>query len=260
MFKNEALRLKEWLTYHYVCGFKNYVLIDDHSTDASRSVIKEVTDKFSDISVQVLPNDLGELGFKGGVDTERYRGSHALLDVINYNFKKAFDLLKEKKPIIGYYDVDEFLFSKSKPVADEVRRLFQVSPEVVMLAAMDFQADYLKFSVDRGWITAQTTAETTDQERRSTGRSETRKCFINLERSVNFFIAPELRPASARALGIVTPHNLGIGEDTSKVAVPSYDELAFLHYRHVPYYTYLTYSGRNQHVAEISLAAQKLWQ
>jgi hypothetical protein len=250
MFKNEKARLLEWLTYHYVCGFRRFVLVNDYSTDDSLAIIDK-TRRLPGIEITVLNNELRSLPFSGGSDTERYRGSVELCQALMANYRRVFEMLKGEGPIIGYFDVDEFLFSKTGPVSEVMLKIFEAHPEVSMLMLMDYQADFLKFDFNKSWITQQSTAQTSEQERASNERSTTRKCFLNLARSHDFFIAPGVG-------GLLQMHDFGrvgmVGNYT-----PGGEELAFLHYRHIPYNYRITYSEENVVVREIGKQAKALW-
>jgi hypothetical protein len=251
MFKNEGPRLLEWLTYHYVCGFKRFVLVDDHSTDNSRAIIDKVRQRLSGIEITVLNSELRNLPFSGGAETERYRGSEELCRTLMANYRRVFEMLKGENPIIGYFDVDEFLFSKVGQVSEVVVNIFEANHEALMLLLMDYQADYSKFKVELGWLTQQSTAQTSEQERASNERSTTRKCFLNLARSHAFFL--EHGPGT-----LLQMHDFGRAEMPGNHTTGG-EELAFLHYRCVPYNHRITYSDENAVVREIGRQAKALW-
>lgn len=67
-FKNESLRIVEWLEYHRDRGIHDFILVDDHSTDDSVQKIQSV----KGISAKILSSELPPLEFLNSQDTEAY--------------------------------------------------------------------------------------------------------------------------------------------------------------------------------------------
>ena len=62
-FKNESLRIVEWLEYYRDRGIKDFILINDNSTDDSIQKINSVPN----VSVTMINFDLPEVNFSAPI-------------------------------------------------------------------------------------------------------------------------------------------------------------------------------------------------
>jgi hypothetical protein len=73
-FKNESLRIVEWLEYYRDRGIEDFILINDNSTDDSVQKINSVPN----VSVTIISSDLPEVNFFSSDQTEKYRDNEEL--------------------------------------------------------------------------------------------------------------------------------------------------------------------------------------
>ena len=185
-FKNESLRIVEWLEYHRDQGIYDFILVDDHSTDDSVEKIKSVTG----IRATVLPSELPPLKFMNSQDTEAYRGNERLAKVIVLNFNKVFQYVKEhyhQNTVLGFIDFDEFLFADAsqKSVATLIAENIE---SYAVMSVSSFEVDSRKFHVTNGSVLKQTTRSMSVKSRALSTRNFVVKSFIN-------FSSPNLKYA-----------------------------------------------------------------
>lgn len=185
-FKNESLRIVEWLEYHRDQGIYDFILVDDHSTDDSVQKIQSV----KGISAKILSSELPPLEFLNSQDTEAYRGNERLAKVIVLNFNKVFQYVRQhydQDTVLGFIDFDEFLFSDAthQSVANLIAE--NIKPYVVM-SVSSFEVDSRKFNVADGPVLSQTTRSMSVKSRALSTRNFVVKSFIN-------FSSPNLRYA-----------------------------------------------------------------
>jgi hypothetical protein len=185
-FKNESLRIVEWLEYHRDQGIHDFILVDDHSTDDSVEKIKSVTG----IRATVLPSELPPLEFMNSQDTEAYRGNERLAKVIVLNFNKVFQYVKahyDHNTALGFIDFDEFLFSDASQQSVASLIAENIQPYAVM-SVSSFEVDSRKFHVTSGPVLQQTTRSMSVKSRALSTRNFVVKSFIN-------FASPNLKYA-----------------------------------------------------------------
>lgn len=185
-FKNESLRIVEWLEYHRGQGIHDFILVDDHSSDDSVEKIKSVTG----IRTKILPSELPSLEFLNSQDTEAYRGNERLAKVIVLNFNKVFQYVRQyydRNTVLGFIDFDEFLFSDAsqKSVATLLAENIQ---SYAVMSVSSFEVDSRKFHVTNGPVLTQTTRSMSVKSRALSSRNFVVKSFIN-------FSSPNLKYA-----------------------------------------------------------------
>jgi len=224
-FKNEEKRIQEWILYHKSLGIKDFCLVNDYSTDKSIELIKSI----HDVNVDILNSDCPELlYFKNSEMTEIYKGNVLLAHNIITNFKKIHNFCLNKygeNIIIGYFDVDEFIFSNSN--YDVIETILKNIKDWPVLSLHSLEVDSTKFTLN-SWVTLQTTKAMSEKSKFKSTRATTKKSFQNLSlRSLcNNFNYYNLEIGSYI-------HNGGVPED--KTYTIPINELAFLHYRNPVY-------------------------
>jgi hypothetical protein len=185
-FKNESLRIVEWLEYYRDRGIKDFILINDNSTDDSIQKINSVPN----ISVTIINSDLPEVNFFSSNQTEKYRDNEELQKSIVHNFNRVFNLVKsyaDNNLILGFIDVDEFIFSSkdneniSDLIIDEIK-----SYAVISLSS--YEVDSRLFDLKSGSLLAQCTRSMTTEKRLACTRNWITKSFINFS-SINLNFA-----------------------------------------------------------------------
>jgi len=221
-FKNESLRIEEWLRYHKELGFNDFVLMDDHSNDNSIEIAKSI----NGINVEVLSRIDAELSFKGAVDTDLYRGNSNFAEMISRSFMIIHEHVYKKygnNSIIGFFDIDEFIFSEEE--LDVIKTIVNEIKDLPVLSLWGFEVNSDKFQVNGKWITLQTTNSMSMNNKLKSTKSTNIKSFQNLmfKHKTNFF---NDCLTFKNYGGII--HNGGINDQNYP---PDCSKLAFLHYR-----------------------------
>jgi hypothetical protein len=227
-FKNESLRLKEWLLYNKCLGIKDFILIDDHSNDDSVEIINSI----DGINVHILKSQTEVLHYENSKDTNNYAGMSNLAKNIITNFKMAHNYCLQKygKNIyLGFFDVDEFIFYENYycvNLVNLIERLMGDKP-VLSLGSLEVNSDL--FEVTGQWVTKQTTKAISFDNKKISSRSETVKSFQNLNYSDMsvFYKTPMNLYGHHIHYGGVNPH---------ECAFAPLEECAFLHYRKPMYH------------------------
>lgn len=224
-YKNESSRIEEWIRYHKEIGIVDFVLVDDHSVDNSKDIAKSI----NDINIEILENEQAELSFNGGINTEKYRGSTQLAKTICNNFIRIHEYCYAKygeEIIIGFFDIDEFIFSEKELDIPKTINDFIKDEPVISLYSLEVNSD--KFEVGSEWITLQTTNSMSMENKLKSTRDTVIKSFQNLsfKNKIDFF-TPCFNFNNFYNYGAII-HNGGINDETKK---PHYSDLAFLHYR-----------------------------
>lgn len=179
-YKNESKRILEWILYHKTLGIKDFILVDDYSTDNSI----EIAESIDGINVEIIPSIRKPTRHYNGEFTNAYQFDSVLHYNIAANFKNVFEVCKEKygkECIIGYYDIDEFLFSPllSEDDFDITKIILDEIKDWPVLSLHCFEVNSDKFNLD-SWITLQTTNTTNEKNRKISPRYECIKSFTNL--------------------------------------------------------------------------------
>lgn len=176
-FKNEGLRIVEWLEYYRDKGIKDFILVNDNSTDNSVQKINSVLD----ISVTILNSEFPESNFVGSTQTERYKDNQDLQKSIVHNFNRVFSLVKsynEKNIILGFIDVDEFIFSieQGQNLSSLIAKF--IKPYAV-LSLSSYEVDSRLFDLQSGNLLGQCTKSMSTEKRFQCTRNWITKSFIN---------------------------------------------------------------------------------
>lgn len=226
-FKNEEARLQEWLLYHKTLGITNFVLVDDHSTDRSVEIINSI----KGINVDIIKSEFSPIQcFSNSKDTNRYAGNGSLAMNIAQNYKIIHDFVVKKygtECYLGYFDVDEFIFSKNNE--DIIKILNDNAENYPTLMLSSLEVNSFKFNTVDGWLTLQTTNSMSEENRQKSTRSETIKSFQNLKLKDQFNFFENIQYYN---IGIFI-HAGAIHPSKGKYINPN--NLAFLHYRHPMY-------------------------
>jgi hypothetical protein len=219
-FKNEQDRLEEWLLYYRELGIKDFILVNDHSTDNSVEIIKSI----KDVNVNILNSQTNPLQFYNGNNTDKYRGNLQLAYNIILNFTRIHNYcLKHygKNTALGFFDVDEFIFTNTPDlVTNVIKKLIHENP---VLSIYSLEVNSEKFDLN-SWVTLQTTESMSIENRLKSTRAGVVKSFQNLNfvEIIDFFNDYE-------------PYDVGIpihwGATKIPRDFPDTELLAFLHYR-----------------------------
>lgn len=225
-FKNEALRIEEWLKYHQELGFKDFVLMDDNSNDDSIKIAKSI----NNINVDILTFKNNRTAFNGSIDTDRYRGSTEFAKNISDSFIKIHNYCYDKygkDVVIGFFDVDEFIFSENN--LDITSFIKEKINDLPVLSIFGFEVNSNNFNVNNGWVTLQTTLSMSYENKLKSTKKTNIKSFqnLNFKDKISFF-EPCLKYGNYG--GII--HNGGVNDEN---VPPNYLDLAFLHYRYPIY-------------------------
>lgn len=228
-FKNEQLRLKEWLLYNKALGITDFILVDDYSTDESVNIIKNI----KDITVHILPSMAEKTGYSGSVDTNVYAGISHLAQNMVMNYKQIHKYCLNtygKEVYLGFFDVDEFIFYKeykSKPLTSIIQENIKDNP-VLCFGSLEVNSDLFDLNKSE-WITQQTTTAMSFQSKFEGTRKDTVKAFQNLSyNNLNIFYK-----TSERLYGHHI-HSGGVPSDLCSFA--RLEDCAFLHYRQPIYH------------------------
>lgn len=222
-FKNEALRLKEWLLYNKEIGVSNFILINDHSTDDSIDIIKSI----KDITVHIINAKTPQTTFNNSRDTNSYQGDLTLAAnlITHYRYAHNFCLnTYGRDTYLGFFDVDEFIFYPEYPnknLLDIIENKFNNKP---VLAIGSLEVDSNLFDVNVGYITKQTTRAMSFENKSKGTRYTTVKSFQNLQYNDLTIFYKE--PAHEYGHHI---HHGGVRPDDASFM--PLNECAFLHYR-----------------------------
>lgn len=240
-FKNEAHRLREWVLFHKEQGISDFVLMNDNSSD-------DYLDKLSKIkktNIAILKSEESTTVYKNSEETNNYAGNLTLARSLSLNFKKILDYVKKEigtDVVLGYFDVDEFIFSETSNIHDVLESYKNFS----MTSVFSYEVDSNRFDPNKPWVTLQTTRSFSDENRIKGSRNQTVKTFCNLRHPDKniFFTSGESDYGGNIHLGGVNPtywnpnkvekmypefqtENRCIFSDTKK--------LKFLHYRKPAY-------------------------
>lgn len=230
-FKNESLRLKEWLLYNKQLGINDFILIDDHSTDNSVKVIKSI----KGINVHILQSQTEKLDYESSKDTDVYAGISSLAKNIIQNFKIAHNYCLQKygtNTYLGFFDVDEFIFYKnyeSVKLVNLIEKLIQDKP---VLSVGSLEVDSNLFQVTGEWVTQQTTKAVSFDNKKISTRADTVKSFQNL----NY---PDLSIFYKSPINLYGYHIHYGGVSPSECSFSPLEECAFLHYRKPMYHPHI---------------------
>lgn len=224
-FKNESKRLKEWLLYHKFLGVNDFILVNDHSTDNSKEIIKNIPD----ITVHLLDSKLKEhTSFKSSEDTEKYMGG-GVPQIIFENFINIHDYCLKtygKNVYLGFFDVDEFIYFNYKEYSF-LQIIKKYLNENAVLSLDNFDVDSDRFDLNKGWVTQQTTRSMDFLNKKTTYRANTVKSFQNLNYN-NLNVFKELLETPGCHIGTYI-HGGGVKQNY--VSYADNNELGFLHYR-----------------------------
>ena len=222
-FKNEALRLKEWLLYNKEIGVSNFILINDHSTDDSIDIIKSI----KDITVHIINAKTPQTTFNNSRDTNSYQGDLTLAAnlIINYRYAHNFCLnTYGRDTYLGFFDVDEFIFYREYPnknLLDIIENKFDNKP---VLCIGSLEVDSNLFDINARYITKQTTRAMSFENKSKGTRSATVKSFQNLQyNDLTLFYKEPLHEYGIHI------HQGGVTE--IHCAYMPLNKCAFLHYR-----------------------------
>ncbi|QWE08978.1 glycosyltransferase family 2 protein [Polynucleobacter ibericus] len=176
-YKNESMRVVEWLEYYRDRGITDFILCDDHSTDNSIEVINGVAGinviHFSSLSTPTR--------FSGSSDTELYKWDLEHPQNQHKNFRRMFAYACEHfdaDTAIGFLDMDEFIFTNARKSLVEVISE-SIKPYAVM-SICSFEVDSRTFELNGQSLLAQTTRSMSVKSRTHSTRRTSVKSFINL--------------------------------------------------------------------------------
>ena len=174
-FKNEAHRLKEWILFHKEQGIKDFVLMNDGSSDNFQEQISEI----KNVNVVVLNSQEPTTAYKNSENTQNYAGNVTLAHSISLNFKKIMEYVRKEigdDAVLGYFDVDEFVFSETSTIQD----CFEAYKNFAMICVFSYEVNSNLFDPYKPWVTLQTTRSFSDENRSLGSRNQTTKTFCNL--------------------------------------------------------------------------------
>lgn len=174
-FKNEAHRLREWILFHKQQGIFDFVLMNDNSTDNFKEQISDI----KNVNVTILDSQEATTGYKNSENTQNYAGNITLAHSISINFKKIMEYVKKElgdDVVLGYFDVDEFLFSETSTINESL----EFYKNFCMICVFSYEVDSTKFDPYKPWVTLQSTRSFSDENRLLGTRKHTVKTFCNL--------------------------------------------------------------------------------
>jgi hypothetical protein len=178
-FKNEEKRLEEWLLYNKALGVTDFILVNDHSTDNSLNIIKNI----KGITVHVLTSEYPpDNRMYSSIDTQKYANGGWVAGTIAKNFIKIHEFCIKKygrEVFLGFFDVDEFIFfdTNKTTLLDLVKNNIENYP-VFGLSSTEVNCD--TFNVDGSWLTLQNYVATSPETQAISTRGGTAKVFQNL--------------------------------------------------------------------------------
>lgn len=178
-FKNEGLRLVEWLEYYRDRGITDFVLCNDNSTDDSVEKIRSV----KGINCLVMDSIVPPSHFHSSKDTDAYAGNCAVAVSISTNFKRIHRRVLDmhgKETLLGFFDVDEFLVGKTRELHKEI---VDCSSDYLMTSLWSFEvdSDMFNLTLDKH-ILSQTTRTMGTKNRSICTRKSVFKSILNLLR------------------------------------------------------------------------------
>lgn len=190
-FRNESKRLKEWLIYNKQLGIKDFILINDNSTDESLSVINSI----KEIKVHVLNSERSNTKYYNSTDTNKYAGDSNLAESMIFNFKKAHEFCLEtygRNTYLGFFDVDEFIFFE-KYKNKNLNEILYLGKDFPSICLDSFEVNSDLFEINEKWVTQQTTVGISYENKNESSRKGVVKSFQNLNYSdINVFYKSEL--------------------------------------------------------------------
>jgi hypothetical protein len=242
-FKNEANRLKEWILFYKEQGIKDFVLMNDNSTDD----FKDQISKIRNVNVSILNSEEQTTEYKNSENTQNYEGNVILANSISLNFKKIMQYIQkeiEEDVVVGYFDVDEFVFSETSTIQESLEFYKNFS----MICVFSYEVNSNLFDFYKPWVTLQTTRSFSDENRLLGSRKHTVKTFCNLNhQDKNLFFT--ISPSHLNYGGIIhtggtpgsywNPNNIEIYPEfktENKCIFSDTKKLKFLHYRKPTYH------------------------
>lgn len=244
-FKNETLRLVEWLEYYRDRGIVDFILCDDNSADDSIDKIRSV----EGINCVIINSSSPPSKYESSKDAEMYRGDCGLALSISTNFKRMYEMVLDhygKSTILGFFDVDEYLIGKTKDLSSCVRSCID---NHLLLSVCSFEVDSREFCLSANKRLTKQTTKSTSTENRFRSERKTFKSFCSLfhQRQSELFTCPaSYLGQTVHACGIHVEKEFGCDGPKHptldseewycgdwKLASPS--TLKFLHYR-IPSY------------------------
>lgn len=109
-FRNESLRLEEWILYHFYQGFDSFILFDDWSEDNSIEIIDKLRSKYK-INIIIEKTDGKGVKFKNGSETNLYQGNGDVNWRIARSATRGLEIARRNNPDCNIFigEVDEFL-------------------------------------------------------------------------------------------------------------------------------------------------------
>ena len=111
-FKNESARVVEWLEYYRDRSITDFLLCDDYSTDDTVAKIHSV----QGVNVKIFPSLYPPNQFYNSKDTDLYKFDTKYIYSQHGNFKNIFEYACvnfDKNTALGFFDLDEFIFTNS---------------------------------------------------------------------------------------------------------------------------------------------------
>lgn len=126
-FRNESNKISTWITYNIKEGFNTFILFDDHSSDDSEKIVKDIIDSYSDVRLIYLQTDNYNNSqlYENCLSTNEYREDSSLQRRISQSFLRGFETFKslcnnEELNYCCFVDIDEILTTNSKNIITEV--------------------------------------------------------------------------------------------------------------------------------------------
>ncbi len=124
--KDQSLRLKDWILYHYEEGFDTFIYFDDYSEDDSLDNINNISQKYNINIIVKYSDGLGNRKSRSAMsDSNSYGGDTSINYRIIRSYNQGLNLVRQNNPsaICAFLDVDEFLVSNTGRVSDVIDQL-----------------------------------------------------------------------------------------------------------------------------------------
>jgi hypothetical protein len=145
--KDQSVRLKDWILYHFDQGFDTFVFFDDFSEDDSVSTLKKLKNDYGINIIIKYSDGIGNRKSKEDMsNSETYGGDVSINYRILRSYNVGLNLLKKLNPdsICAFIDVDEFLVSNnSEKVSETISRIMsERNIDLVYIHSFDIKNVY----------------------------------------------------------------------------------------------------------------------
>lgn len=144
--KNQSIRIKDWILYHYNEGFDGFIIFDDFSEDSTKEEIIKIRDEYNiNIILKETDGVGGTYDISNCGNSNSYGHDSSLNHRIQRSYTEGNNILKSINPeaFCAFIDVDEFFVtSTEKKIYEVINELFSDNLRQILIFSFDVKHDY----------------------------------------------------------------------------------------------------------------------